>query len=296
MAMEQFYNKHYKLLLIIPAILLILSLLIILNHYNKTGDIVNKDVSLKGGLSIEIYTEKQIDQDLFNSLKDKLEKEFSKGNFLVRKTAELSVSLQNGLIIESSNMQEKELKPFIEKTLNIKLKDDENYFVRETSSSLGQSFYKQMLTTILIAFLFMSITVFIIYRKFVPSIAIILSPILNMINTIAIIDLLNFVVSEATIAALLLMIGYSVDTDILLTTKVLKRKEGTVFQRIKESFKTGITMTIATISALILAALVSKSLILREMFIVLIIGLFFDVISTYIMNTGLLKIYLKDEN
>ncbi len=291
---ETFYNKNYRKLMFIPIILLILSLLVIINHYNETGDIVNKDVSLKGGLSIEIYTEKDI-PDL-NSIKRLLEDEFPKGNFLVRKTAELSEASQNGLIIESSDIKEAELKPFLEKNLDLRLKDDENYFVRETSSSLGQSFYRQMLTTILIAFLFMAITVFIIYRKFIPSIAIIMAPILNMVNTIAVINLLGFVVSEATIAALLLMIGYSVDTDILLTTKVLKRREGTVFQRIKESFKTGITMTFATITALILATFVSKSLILREMFIVLIIGLLFDVISTYLMNTALLKIYLKNEN
>ncbi len=293
--MEQFYNKNYKKLLIIPIVLLILSLLIIINHYNKTGDIVNKDVSLKGGLSIEIYTEKQIDKD-FLSIKEELEKSFPNGNFLIRKTSELSASLQSGLIIESADVKEQDLKPVVEKILNLKLEDDKNYFVRETSSSLGESFYRQMLTTILIAFLFMAVTVFIIYRKFIPSLAIILSPILNMINTIAVIDLLGFVVSEATIAGLLLMIGYSVDTDILLSTKVLKNKDGTVFQRMKESFKTGITMTFATIAALVLAIVVSKSLVLREMFIVISLGLLFDVISTYIMNTGLLKIYLKNED
>ena len=215
---------------------------------------------------------------------------------MIRKTAELSASLQNGIIIESSSVKEPVLKSFLEKTLAIKLDDDKNYFARETSSSLGESFYKQMLYTILIAFLFMAITVFIIYRKFVPSLAIISSPILNMINTVAVIDLLGFTVSEATIAALLLMIGYSVDTDILLTTKVLKMKEGSVFQRMKDSFRTGITMTIATITALVLATLVSKSLVLREMFIVLIIGLLSDVISTYLMNTSMLKWYLKNEN
>ncbi|MEK6936820.1 MAG: hypothetical protein AABW58_01995 [Nanoarchaeota archaeon] len=291
--MEQFYNKHFKKLMLIPILLFIFSILIILNHYNNTGDIVNKDVSLKGGLSIEIYTNEAED---LNLIKKALEDKFPSGNFIVRRTAELSETSQNGLIIESSNIKEPDLKPFLEKTLNIKLSDDKNYFVRETSSSLGQSFYKQMLSTILIAFLFMSITVFIIYRKFIPSVAIIMSPILNMINTIAVINLLDFVVSEATIAALLLMIGYSVDTDILLTTKVLNRKEGTVFQRMKDSFDTGITMTFATVTALVLATLVSKSLILREMFIVLIVGLLFDVVSTYLMNTALLKIYLKNEN
>jgi len=294
--MEQFFNKNYKKLLLIPVLLLVLSIFIIFNHYKTTGDIVNKDVSLKGGLSVEIYTEKQIERALFDSLEQKLNENFPEGNFLIRKTAELSASLQNGIIIESSNVKEPILKPFLEKTLNIKLEDDKNYFARETSSTLGESFYKQMLYTILIAFLFMAVTVFIIYRKIVPSLAIIFSPILNMVNTVAVINLLGFTVSEATIAALLLMIGYSIDTDILLSTKVLKMKEGSLFQRMKESFHTGITMTLATLTALVLATLVSKSLVLREMFIVLIIGLLSDVISTYVMNTSILKWYLKNED
>jgi preprotein translocase subunit SecF len=282
--------------LLIPAILLLLSLFVIFNHYKTTGDIVNKDVSLKGGLSVEIYTEKPIDKSLFDSLEQKLNENFPEGNFLIRRTAELSASLQNGIIIESSNVKEAEIKPFLEKTLIIKLEDDKNYFARETSSSLGESFYKQMLFTILIAFLFMAVTVFIIYRKVVPSLAIIFSPMLNMINTVAVINILGFTVSEATIAALLLMIGYSIDTDLLLTTKVVKRKDGSVFQRMKESFNPGITMTVATLTALVLATLVSNSLVLREMFIVLIIGLISDVISTYVMNTSVLKWYLKNEN
>ena len=257
--MEQFYNKHYKKFLIIPFILLILSLFIIFNQYQKTGDIVNKDVSLKGGLSVEIYSDKAISGQDFNNLENELNQKFPNKDFFIRKLVELSTSEQNGIIIESSDLKESEIKPIIEKNLNLKLVDDKNYFVRETSSTLGKSFYQQMLYTILFAFLFMTITVLIIYRKIVPSLAIVLSPVLNMIGTIAVIDLLGFRVSDATVAALLLMIGYSVDTDILLSTKVLKEKEGTVFQRIQMSFKTGITMTIATITALVLAYFMAGS-------------------------------------
>ena len=41
------------------------------------------------------------------------------------------------------------------------------------------------------------------------------------------------------IAAFLLLIGYSIDSDILLTTKVLKRRMGTLFERVKSAMKTG---------------------------------------------------------
>ncbi len=293
--MEEFYNRNYKKLLFIPILLLVLSLIIIGNNYRKTGDIINKDVSLKGGLSIEFYSD-NIKKESFKNLEEELKKKFEGKDLFIRKSIDLTTSQQNGLIIETSDAKESEIKKIIETNLNIKLVGDTNYFVKETSSSLGKSFYQQMLVTILLAFGFMSVTVLIIYRKLVPSIAIILAPILNMINVIAVINLIGFRVSDATVAALLLMIGYSVDTDILLTTKVLGKKEGTVFHRIYDSFVTGITMTAAAVIALLFAYLGTNSFVLKEMFIVLIIGLSNDVISTYLMNAGLLRLYLKNEN
>lgn len=292
--MEEFYNRNYKKLLFIPILILVLSIIIIGDNYRKTGDIINKDVSLKGGLSVEVYSN-NIKKEAFDDLGKKLKENFEDKDLFIRKSIDLTTSEQNGLIIETSDAKENEIKKIIESNFDIKLIEDENYFVKETSSTLGKSFYQQMLVTILLAFAFMSITVLIIYRKLVPSLAIILAPILNMINVIAIINLIGFRVSDATVAALLLMIGYSVDTDILLTTKVLK-KEGTVFQRIYSSFVTGLTMTAAAIVALLFAYLGTNSFVLKEMFLVLIIGLSSDVISTYLMNAGLLRLYLKNEN
>src|SRR3989344_5214606 len=296
MNLEQFYNKNYKKLFLIPIILLVISLGIIFNHYQKTGDIVDKDVSLKGGLSTEIYSDKPILESSYNNLESQLKIKFTNKDYFIRKLVDFSSSELTGLIIESSDLKETDIKPIVESTIDIKLIPDKNYFVRETSSTLGKSFYNQMLTTILLAFAFMTVVVLIIYRKLVPSFAIILAPILNMVNAIAVIDLMGFRISDATVAALLLMIGYSVDTDILLSTKVLKRKEGTVFERMYSSFTTGLVMTAAAVVALLFAYLSTNSFVLKEMFIVLIIGLSSDVISTYLMNAGMLRWYLKNES
>jgi len=291
--MEEFYNKHYKVVLVLPILMILASVLIIFNQYQNTGDIVNKDVSLKGGLSAEIYSEKLIEK---SDLENKLRIKFADGEFFIRELSELATEQKNGIIIESSNIKEKELRKALEEILEIKLEDEKNYFARETSPILGERFYKQMILTILLAFLLMTVTVIIIYRKIIPSIAIISSPIIDITVTIAAINLLGFRVTDATIAALLLMIGYGIDTDILLTTKVLKRKEGTVYNRIKGSFFTGFTMTLTTIVALTLGTIVVKSFLLKEMFIVLIIGLSTDIIATYVWNASLLRWYLKDED
>src|SRR3972149_9160508 len=64
------YDKHYKLLLLIPILILMLSLVYLGIFYSKNGDIIYKDVSLSGGTSITINGE--IDQGLLEApLKEK---------------------------------------------------------------------------------------------------------------------------------------------------------------------------------------------------------------------------------
>ena len=74
------------------------------------------------------------------------------------------------------------------------------------------------------AFLFMSITVFIIFRNLVPSLAVIAAALCDIIIAVGGMSLFGIPLSVATVGALLMLIGYSVDTDILLTTRVLKAK------------------------------------------------------------------------
>ena len=105
--------------------------------------------------------------------------------------------------------------------------------------------------------------------------------------------LFDIKLSTAGIAAILLLIGYSIDTDILLTTKLLKRRDGSIFERLYESMKTGLTMTTTTIVALTIAYFVATSLVLKQMFLIIVVGLLFDVIMTYAMNAGLLVWYAK---
>ena len=102
--------------------------------------------------------------------------------------------------------------------------------------------------------------------------------------------------STAGIVAFLMLIGYSVDTDILLSTKVLKRKEGTVMDRIYGAMRTGLTMTLTTIAAIIVASIFTQSEIIRQIMIILLIGLSVDIINTWIQNVGLLRLYLEKKH
>lgn len=284
--MEVFFNKHFKKLMLIPIIMLVLSIGYLFVHYSNTGEFIKKDVSLKGGITSTIYTEKSIDVD---SLENKL------GDSSVRVLSEFGSGKQLGIIVEVSDLDPDELKPILEEYLGFELTDD-IYSVEETGPSLGTSFYKELVIAVIFAFLFMGLAVFITFRTFVPSIAVIFAALADIIITLAIIDIIGLRVSSSGIVAFLLIIGYSIDTDILLTTRALKRKDGNLFGRMFNSMKTGLTMTFSTIAALTVATLFTTSFILKDMFTIIIIALFIDILSTYLTNAGILKLYLKNES
>lgn len=280
-----FYEKHEKKLFVIPIILLIISLLIIFNHYSKTGDIFDKDVSLKGGISATLYTSEDA-KALEKELSDNLGKEVS-----VRKLAEFGTEKQTGILIEVSDVDRNALKKAISDVTKTEL-TDENFSIEETGSSLGTSFYKQMARAMILAFLFMAIVVFITFRTPIPSLAVILCAFSDITAVIAFIDVIGMKVSTSGIAALLLLIGYSVDTDILMTTRVWKRKEGPIMQRFFGSMETGLTMTATALVAVTLGYFLSNSYVLQQMFLILGAGLVADVFFTYLQNGRILLWYV----
>ena len=129
----------------------------------------------------------------------------------------------------------------------------------------------------------------------VPSIAVILSAFGDILMPLAVIDLLGMKLSSAGVIAFLMLIGYSVDTDILLTTRILKRKGESVNRAIFGAFKTGITMTLTSIVAVVIAFFITYryGTILNEIFIILLFGLGFDIINTWVSNASIIKWYVE---
>ena len=160
-------------------------------------------------------------------------------------------------------------------------------------SSLGSSFFNEIIQAIVIAFILMGIVVFITFRVPAPSLAVILAALSDIIITLAIFNMTGAKLGKGGIAAFLMLIGYSVDTDILLSTTVLKRKFGSVMDRIYSAMKTGLTMNITTMAALVVALIFTHSDVIRQIMVILLIGLLVDIINTWIQNVGILRLYLE---
>ncbi len=114
----------------------------------------------------------------------------------------------------------------------------------------------QAVIAVIIAFIGMAATVFIIFRNPVPSAAIVMAAFSDIVVAMALMNVFGVELTFGTLAALLMLIGYSVDTDILLTTKVLGERKY-IDKKIASCRATGLTMTGAAIVAFIVLYLVS---------------------------------------
>ena len=282
--LEVFYFKHYRKLMLIPVVLLLLSLVYIGNFYAKTGDLFVKDVSLKGGVSATVYTDKEVSID---ALKSALQVDAT-----VRRLADFSTGRQLGFIIDVSDLSADKLQAALEAFFGFKL-TQENYSVEETGSKLGASFTKQLLLAVLFAFILMAVTIFITFRTPVPSIAVVFAAFMDITLPLALVDFLKIPISTAGIVGFLLVIGYSVDTDILLTTWAIRKKEKSLFERMFHSMKTGLTMTFAAMGVMLVGIFLSSSVVIKEMFVIIFFALCTDIIATYLTNAGILMWYCQ---
>ena len=287
MSFASFYERNYKALMIIPLLLVVIAAFSLFTFYQKTGDIMYKDVSLKGGITATVYTDKETN---LAELTETINKIFVDSN--IRKLSEFGSNKQVGIIIEVGDLDETKLKTVLESFFGFTL-TDENYSVEVVGSSLGASFYGQMSKAMLFAFLLMALVVIAIYRSVIPSLAVIAATSADILIALAAANFLGLRIGTAGIAALLLLIGYSVDDNMLLTTKILKNKDGKAVNRFLDAAKTGMTMTLTTLVALIIGFLVSTSPVLKEMFLIMFAGLIADIFMTYFMNAGILIWYAK---
>ena len=338
---KELYNKNYKFLLLIPAILLVLSLVYLGYFYNKNHDFILKDVSLKGGITITIFPEQIIN---LKSLEEKLSINFE--DFSLKEISEFGTGKQTAVVVEipsenPDSLEYDSLINILEDHLKYDLIKGKNFDIVSTGSTLGKSFYNQLIYAIVLSFSFMSVVVLFIFGKSwklklfflfiillpvilffsgafkiniaigistiflilsvliflkinIPSAAVVISAFADIIMSLAVVDLLGIKLSGAGIIAFLMLIGYSVDTDIMLTARLLKR-HGDINHKLKNALKTGLTMGITSILAITAALIITSSFseVLRQIFTILIIGLSFDIINTWITNASILKWYLE---
>jgi preprotein translocase subunit SecF len=273
--------------MILPIGFLIFSLVILGNNYAATGDFIEKDISLKGGFLLTIESSTPLDlllseEELSNSLNEQV------------KIRELSSLGSGGIVGYSFEYAGEDIDALmIEAGTLVGTTNRDLMSIEEISNAISERFWNGTIRAILVAIGAMSVVMFLYFRKVVPALGIIVSGVSNIVGTFAVMSLLGISISTSGIAAILMLLGYSIDSNIVLTARALKRKELALNERIYSAIKTGLTMSVTSIIALFVLYLASTAAILKTISLILIIGLLLDLMFTWIQNAGILRMYLE---
>ncbi|WP_424358639.1 protein translocase subunit SecF [Methanocella sp. MCL-LM] len=267
----------------LPVAILLVSLLIIGYTFATTGSPLHLGLDFKGGTLITIKTDKSDEQ---------LQTEFAKYPLKLITTGNAGTKSMQFATMDSNQLRE--LTGYVNANYN-------NPPIEQVGGVFSEANQSQAVLAVLVAFVGMAITVFVIFRNIVPSVAIIAAAFSDIMFAVAMMNLFHVELTFGTFAALLMLIGYSVDTDILLTTKVLGERKY-IDKKISSCRVTGLTMTITAIIAFIILYIFSTFSylvgfapipMLSAIAIVMIFGLLADIINTWLFNAGLLKWYME---
>jgi preprotein translocase subunit SecF len=285
--LKDFYVRKYKVLFVFLILFSVLSSSGFLFTYFKTGDFLSRDVTLKGGISLTVHSSEADVASVESFLKEK----FPKSSLNLR-TIEAN-GKQVGIIIEASDITESELVSAVKQKVNL---DSENYSVETMGSSLGESFFKQMFIALLVAFIAMGLVFHIYFRNLYSTGAALLSAFLDIFVTAGLMSFFGVRLTAGGIAAYLMLISYSIDTSILLSTKLLKESVDDANDALFGAMKTGLTMSATGIAATGISFLLTNNITLKQIMLILIVGLFVDILTTWIGNVSMLRFYLEKKN
>ncbi|MFI5383611.1 MAG: protein translocase subunit SecF [Methanosarcina thermophila] len=283
--LDNFVKNHdNRQLLAIPLAILAVSLVILLVSFMSSGSPVDLGMEFQGGTQISVET---------TDSPAKLEEMYSSYDITDVRQAGSRVVMQFGVMDKEQQRQ-------LENDITSRYS---NVQIQQVGPIYGRDLQVQAVRALIISFIGMSLVAFLLFRTLIPSLAIILSAFSDIMIAAAFMKVAGIELSLGTLSALLMLIGYSVDSDILLTNRVLKRR-GTIEEKISRAMQTGITMTTTTLAALAVMYIVStysylvipsftQITLLSQISIVLIAGLIADMMNTWLLNTGILRWYVS---
>ncbi len=270
------FEKYWKIWLWIPIVLLVISIAIVSNNIITTGSFLERDIELAGGksLTFEVFS-----SDI-PAIKDAIP------YASVKETTGVTKNLIVEVPIDANETE-------VINAVSAHAQVNGAPTVRSVGPAIGAIFFQQAQIAMILAFVFMAVTVFILFRSVVPSLIVILAATTDIVVTIAILHLIGVSLSLPVIAALLMVVGYSVDTNMVLTTELLKGHSKDVSSGIRRAMKTGLTMTATIFVALVAMYFLAGSIVIEQIALVLIIATLLDAPTTWMTNAGVLRYWIE---
>lgn len=284
--MYEDYDKFFA----VPLLLILIASGVLFYNFATTGEFLEKGTDFAGGTEITFEVEGNFSSTDVEQLfaengrpgTSVLTQDTGERQLLLVQVAPPEIEREEALNILESGGYQAEIDGF-----------------NSISAAVSGQFFRQAQFAFILAFTVMSTVIFYAFKDFTPSIAVVFAAGGDILIAAAGMSLMGVPLSLGSLAALLMLIGYSVDTDIVLSTRVLKMNRGTVKSRMWGSMKTGLTMSSGGIAGFTLLYLISTSIVgpsaLSNIAAVMVIGLLADIPLTWMGNTVILKKYVEGD-
>ncbi len=197
--------------------------------------------------------------------------------------------VKNGLDIGTSNVLRENETLLVKSMFSSQFGIPENSVTVEQRGATITSIYSEQAVKAMVgAFVAMGIIIFIAFRRRITVGAILLAVGLDMLGVFGCMALFGVELSLASVAGLLMLIGYAVDTNILLTTRVLKRVGGEPKEQVVDAMHTGLMMSGSTLIPLFAINLLTTAPQLYQLTAVLIFGIIIDIFNTWFLNSAII--------
>lgn len=163
------------------------------------------------------------------------------------------------------------------------------------SPALSTHFLENAGRVVIMSALLSVALVFFFFRAVVPSIAVLTGAACDIIIAMGAMAFFGIPLTLPSFAALLMLIGFSLDTDVLLTTRLVKRR-GDPRENAWDAMKTGMTMSFSAMVAFLVlfaVSMITHIAVYYEISAVALAGLVGDVFATWGLN-AVMVLYYKE--
>ena len=274
------YSKNYRALMIIPLIVFFMASFAFYTTYKTTGSLFELDIDLSGGTVVTVYTTMVPEgtKEQFESLELGFReiRSYDGGELI-------AVAIEGG-----PQFTREEILSEIQLWFS-----DAEYDVKSVGPSMGKSFMRGSILAVGLGFLAMGIILALIFRQPIVAFTVILSGFLNVFETAAFMTFFGVKLAPHTIGALLMLMGWSVDSEVLFDTKILRGGSGDPKKRALHAMKTAMTMSAAIFASLSALYIVSTSTLIKDIALVMMLGAFFDIINTWFQSLSMVLWYAE---
>lgn len=284
-------NLENKQLIAIPLLLATILGSAVAYHWYSTGDPVPLSMEFAGGSFVRIQGIENMSHEEAMNLKTEFQKTYGeKPEIRIKKVDEKVIEIEIETSKDLARTEENQIaEDQIRELLSrVGAEKEADVTINSMGSIITKLYQKQALYAAIAAVIAMAIILFIALRHFTVVGGILSVVGLDFIGILGVMAILGIPLSLASMAGILLIFGYAVNTNILLSTNVLKRKGETPRKRAGRAMSTGIKMSSTSATAMLILNLITTAPELEQISAAILIGILIDMVNTWLLNSGLI--------